>query len=469
MNVSLTRSRRGITPAPALAGGGAAAAIGPLSGFAAHAPFLAIAMLAVVAVRFHEVLPLIPALRPALLLSVGGTIYLWTRTSAARRKAVLANPTIRLVLIYYGWCILTVLTSMWRTESINSLRAFMPAVLLALALLMVPPRRDIVDRVQRWFVFLLGAFGAAAMVLGNGWRGRLEFGGMYDSNDLATLMIIGFPMAIGVMTRGAGRTRTLAAVCAAIMMFTVVATGSRGGVLGFAVAVMVIAAGLKGTRRLWVAGLMAFGLLVAWGTSSRIFQYRVRSIWDLENDYNYTSDVGRKAIWERGRGYILAHPVLGVGIGCFPVAEGGSWDAMGRTGKWSTAHNAYIQAGAELGIPGGALYIILLINGAVIARRLARGYRLPDGRREYRAEFVASMAGFATTAVFLSHAYFNGLFALIGLIALTERAFQLEASGGLSPQAGQPVPLQAGAAHARNGERGGLALGVARFSPWPDS
>jgi len=465
MNRSLTRSAPGYPPALAPAGA-PAVQDGPFAGFAARAPLIALAMLAVVAVRVHEVLPLIPALRPALLVSVGGSIYLWTRSRPQVRAAVLANPTIRLILIYYGWCVLTLATSMWRGESLNSLRAFMPAILLSVAIMMVPPRRDVLDRILYWYVVILGGFGAAAMLLGNAWRGRLEFGGMYDSNDLASLMIIGFPIAIGVMTRGLGRRRIVAAAAAALMMFTIVATGSRGGVLGFAAAVFVLASGLKGTRRIWVVGLMAFGLLAAWATSSRIFQNRIRSFWNLENDYNYTSDVGRKAIWERGRGYILAHPVLGVGIGCFPVAEGGSWDAMGRTGKWSTAHNAYIQAGAELGIPGGTLYILLLINGVVIARRLARGYRFRNGATEYRPEFVASMAGFATTAVFLSHAYFNGLFALLGLLALSDRVFQLE----LRPP---PSPAQsdaAAAAHApvpvlRRGERGGFAYGVARFSP----
>ena len=36
------------------------------------------------------------------------------------------------------------------------------------------------------------------------------------------------------------------------------------------------------------------------------------SLTNLEQDYNYTSDSGRKAVWARGRAYWRANPGLGV-------------------------------------------------------------------------------------------------------------------------------------------------------------
>ncbi len=447
--------------APAASGSAAVLPHELAAGYAAKAPLLAVAMLAVVAVRVHEVLPLIPLLRPALLITVGGFIYAWSKTGSAVRRAALSDRTIRLVLLYYAWCIATLLTSLWRGQSIASLRAFLPAVLLTITIMLCPPRKAVLDHIQFLFVVLIGMFGFAALQASRGWGGRLEFGGMYDSNDLAAVMTIGFPLAIGSLTRGTGKQRLIAGVCAASMLFTVVATGSRGGFLGYMAAVLVLAWGLKGTRRIWVVGLMMFAMLIAWGTSSRMFKNRVRSLTNLENDYNYTSDVGRKAVWARGRGYIRAHPFLGVGIGNFPVAEGATWTSANRSGKWSTAHNAYIQAGAELGIPGGALYILLLVNGALIAVRLSRGMRLADGTWEYRADHIAALAGFSTSAVFLSHAYFNGLFALLGLIALTERSLAAESRLPVLDRVPADAPLPAAPIGPRHGERGGLAHGVA--------
>ena len=41
-----------------------------------------------------------------------------------------------------------------------------------------------------------------------------------------------------------------------------------------------------------------------------------------DSDYNHTSETGRMQIWSRGIGYMLANPLLGVGPGNFPSAEG---------------------------------------------------------------------------------------------------------------------------------------------------
>ena len=77
------------------------------------------------------------------------------------------------------------------------------------------------------------------------------------------------------------------------------------------------------------------------------------------------ADEGRIQIWQRGMGYMLDHPLLGVGAGNFPTAEGTissiarntpSWKGV----RWSAAHNSFVEIGAELGVPGLILFLLTL-------------------------------------------------------------------------------------------------------------
>ncbi len=162
---------------------------------------------------------------------------------------------------------------------------------------------------------------------------------------------------------------------------------------------------------------------------------------------------GRKAVWRRGRLYIPEHPVLGVGAGNFLVAEGITTRKVGNTGKWSAAHNAYIQAFAELGSVGGGTFVIMLLMAARIAYRSWRPRNPARGPPFHRPELLAALVAYMTGAMFLSHAYFHPLFALIAFILLSQRIREAEALGGMVdagmvPIAEIPAPVQ--------GRRGGF-------------
>ena len=87
---------------------------------------------------------------------------------------------------------------------------------------------------------------------------------------------------------------------------------------------------------------------------------------------------GRIAAWEMTLQAIAERPLLGYGHGAYQelffLAHG---PEFGRTGIWDHAHNDYLQAAAELGLPAaGALWLALLLlwglclTGAVARRRL---------------------------------------------------------------------------------------------------
>jgi O-antigen ligase len=334
----------------------------------------------------------------------------------------------------------------------------LPAVLLFLGCMLVRPNRATLERVQLAFVALVLFFATYAQVFGHSWAGRLRpLGGSFDTNDMAALMALAFPLSIGVLVRSnRGWPRVLAVTAMVALVLGVVATGSRGSTLALVAGALVFALPLRGGRGVvvWV-GLIAGGLL-AWNRASPDFRSRMLSLTELENDYNYTADTGRKAVWARGRGYWRANPIAGVGAGNFIVAEGGFNATSGRTGKWSAAHNAYIQALAELGTVGGGLFIAMLLAAARSALPLWWSGR-PNGRappRLNRPELLASLATCASAAYFLSHAYFTPLYGVLGIIALADRVAKAEQNSRMpgieAPDA--PVLMR------RRGERGGLAL-----------
>src|SRR6266446_1428225 len=79
----------------------------------------------------------------------------------------------------------------------------------------------------------------------------------------------------------------------------------------------------------------------------------------------------------RGLGYMVDHPAFGVGMRHFQVAEGtissrARLQERGIGVWWGAAHNTFVQAGAELGIPGLLLLLGLLGTAFQSLRRVAR-------------------------------------------------------------------------------------------------
>jgi O-antigen ligase len=404
----------------------------------AGAPYVALAMIAVAAVRLHEFVPGIGIIQPALMATfVGGGIVLF-RSTAGARAATVRHPLAWLVTAYWLIIVLTVPFAMWPGLAFGIVRSFLPGVVLVLAMLMCARDSRSAYILQVGMVLLIAAYALYVMTLGRiTGAGRLDPGaGMYDSNDMAAMLALSFPLAVGLARTGRGRMRLIMAGVGVLVVAVILASGSRGGLLGLGAGAVVLALGMRGTARLAAVSAVAVAVAGLW-LFSPSFQARVESMTNLEDDYNLTDEVGRKAVWERGRQYIRENPVLGVGAGNFPVAEGEYFRVtyIGlRGGKWSSAHNAYIQAYAELGLIGGTLFVAMLLYGVLRGWRLWRGVRLVGGGLAHRPELLAGLAAFLMSGIFLSHAYFLPLVALLGLIAVVDGAVS-----ALTPRAARTV------------------------------
>ena len=82
---------------------------------------------------------------------------------------------------------------------------------------------------------------------------------------------------------------------------------------------------------------------------------------------------------------MLANPLFGVGPEQFPAAEGtlspfAERQQFGIGVRWNAAHNSFIQIGAELGLPGLALFIAIIASAFAALRRAGRADATPAGR-----------------------------------------------------------------------------------------
>jgi O-antigen ligase len=160
-----------------------------------------------------------------------------------------------------------------------------------------------------------------------------------------------------------------------------------------------------------------------------------------DTDYNRTEETGRLQIWSRGVGYMLQDPVLGLGPDNFPAAEGtlsplADRQQYGIGVRWNAAHNSFVQAGAELGVPGLALFIAIIVSTFAALRQSGRSERaLAEAGGDWpllTPALTASFLGFVVGSFFLSLAYSEMLYTLVALaIGLQKVTAQLQRESGV--------------------------------------
>jgi len=189
-----------------------------------------------------------------------------------------------------------------------------------------------------------------------------------NANYFATFLLVGLAASAAAAVFGTGvRFRVTAGVVAAILVFGILKTGSRGGAV--AMLAMVIVAGIRSRgrfpRHVWLAaGLMA--LVVSLAASP----FLVRKFIDRgeQDPYNYA----RVEIWRSSLSVVGHTPLLGVGFGQFMhISKRFTLPVEGIVARYlkraRIAHNEYLQHMAEIGIPAAILLVGLLAYPLYVA------------------------------------------------------------------------------------------------------
>ena len=378
--------------------------------------------------RIHEVFPVLLYVKPTLLaaaMSIG--LYLLQRSPRRRMRLVNSRTTMCLIGIVL-WGALSVPAALNQGLAFQSWSDF--ARTIVMCFIVAASVRRAAD-VERLFLVYFGvtvvytAVVLSRFQLGGGDTWRLGDLYTYDANDLATLIVIAMPLGLYFVI---GQRRLLPRLLALggliVLAVGLIWSGSRGGFLAFlAVAAFVLVRMTTIPARSRIGGLVVI-LVVLLGTASDKYWTQMQTIVHYDQDYNVTSETGRVRIWKRGIGYMTDHPLLGVGIRNFPVAEGtispqARLQERGIGVWWGAAHNTYVQVGAELGFPGLLLYLGVIGTAWLSLRRVSRrAFRThPHGGEVSRLaqSLMASLVGFAAGSFFLSLAYADMVYMLIAL------------------------------------------------------
>ena len=255
---------------------------------------------------------------------------------------------------------------------------------------------------------------------------RIMSGYTFDANDIGVVVLIG--MALALLTfQASGKTgRLVSTIIIVGIGVTLAKTGSRGAFLGLiatALAILFLVRSLDITKRIGAIVVPAVALLI---TAPAGYWDQMETMLHPKEDYNWNSQTGRKKLMERGMSYLREYPLTGIGIENFPRAEGTisdratSWTSSQPGIKWSAPHNSFLQAAAEMGIPGITLFVCLVLSAIVtpiaMRKRIPRHWATgdPEQRFLYLATNYLPVAGvaFAASGFFVSFAYSDPVYIL---------------------------------------------------------
>lgn len=135
------------------------------------------------------------------------------------------------------------------------------------------------------------------------------------------------------------------------MLYALMLTGSRSGLVGMAVIVGMIF--LKSQRRIWVGLVIFMGCLVVFSRLSGQLYDRYKSLFD-ETSRNATTVQGRIQGLKNNLKVAFHRPLFGHGLGT-------SFEANANYGGFGQiSHNLYIEAAQELGFVGLAFFLLFL-------------------------------------------------------------------------------------------------------------
>lgn len=386
--------------------------------------------------RIHQLFPILSLFKPVLLPTVLAIGLFLLQQSAQRRIGLLNSATTTCLLGLVVWGALSIPFALNQGVAFSLWANFVRTVLMTLVI--AGSVRDARDLSRLMFVYCGSTVLYTAVVLsrfqlggGDSWRlGRLYY---YDANDMATLIACAMPFALYFFLGQRRRVvRILAVFGLAVLAVGLIRSGSRGGFVALLAVVMFVLLGFTTisarARLIGLAGILA----VVFSAASDRYWKQMQTIFNPHQDYNVTSDEGRLRVWKRGLGYMIDHPVVGVGGDNFAVAEGtiSAYAKRAERGagvRWGAAHNTFIQVGAELGVPGLLLFIGLLVTTfrslRRVARRAARAGPAGANLSRLAQALMAALIGFTVGSFFLSLAYTDMLYTLIALsIALAKVA-----------------------------------------------
>lgn len=276
---------------------------------------------------------------------------------------------------------------------------------------------------------------------------------MGDGNDFAWGLNFALPFALYLFLRFKNSLliRLGAGAAAALIVFGIIGTQSRGASLAMAAAflyVWLFVAKSK-TKGLLVVGILGLGVLAF---APAYYFDRMSTVTDYEED---TSAMGRIRAWGTAIEMAIDHPVLGVGAGSFNSAYGRLYRQADGPVRWISTHSVYFKILGEYGFTGIIVWVSLLWSNFTANLRTRRLLDAHPGKTDIPPALVdminMSLVGYSVAAMFLSGVSYPHIFLLTALTMAVQHNVrrQLAVETGRPHGAAEPQPAVFGAAASR--------------------
>jgi O-antigen ligase len=233
---------------------------------------------------------------------------------------------------------------------------------------------------------------------------------LLGANNMAAALLLPLAIAANRALTGSGRSRWFHGGVTLLVLYGILMTGSRGGLLSSVVVLAVVLWLSLASRTLKIATSISGVLLL---TLALVFQPGGLGTRQVDNQINSS---GRTDIWAVGANACHEYCLFGAGWGAFPEVYAEQLTStpearIQERGSTFEPHNIYLLALIELGLPG----LVLLVAGLVVS--LVSAWRLPAAMR---APPVAALLGTMASSFFLSNMKFKFFWVVLAYIAVSE-------------------------------------------------
>ena len=274
-----------------------------------------------------------------------------------------------------AWMVMSIPFSVWRVNSLEQI-AFQWSASLVVFVAVAGLITDYSQYRRAVMVLALAIFMLSLFCLH---FGSMETGRLFmanrsrfaNPNEMAQAMLIGIPFWLAMSKRSATLPGKVLAGGAMLMMVYIIAkTGSRGALISFAALYLVILyhSSAIGRAGLLLAGSLSLCVALAFLPSTLKDRYKTIFSEDKPEVENVGEDrmlvsavsstASREHLLRQSLILTATHPIFGIGVGQFPVAENALAKSQGqRRGSWLGTHNSYMQMASETGVMGAFLFI----------------------------------------------------------------------------------------------------------------
>ena len=356
-------------------------------------------------VRPADIFPILKYLRISLLLTL---MLAFSILSKAMKDGFFANRVSRRVLMFIGFAMISVL---WAEHTGYWLTCFKGlSLIILIEFVGIAVLTDTVRKLK-FIVNLLIAIHVFIAVYGLFHLGTGPGNFLGDENDLALALVcilpLGFFMA---QSANASKIRQWTYIgCCFILFLGIAATNSRGGFVGFLVAMGIVFLLFK--YKVKFLAIVALSGLLLQPLISGKFVEEMQTISDTSES---TADA-RLWSWKLALDMFRDHPVAGVGM-CNYRWKVGEYELAGIGGKWGEArsslvgrvsHSIYFTVLPELGLIGFLLFYLTVVGYFFMLRDNRVGLAEKAGDEDSfgplcNAGLTAGMAGFLAAGAFLT-------------------------------------------------------------------